>query len=131
MELRLNLQNCYGIGALQATINYPANGNTAVVYAPNGTMKTSLTKTFNVLLSGKEPCDDFYPDRASSAAISKANTYVFTKDDPDCSKQISAFLANEALKNAYDAIYSQLDAQKKALKKKSRNWPRVRTARMR
>lgn len=124
MELELNLQNCFGIGTLQTTIVYSESVNTAVVYAPNGTMKTSLTKTFSVLLSGKDPCDDFYPDRPSNAVITidgtpinKDNTYVFTKDDPDCSKQISAFLANEALKNSYDAIYTQLDVQKKALKK--------------
>lgn len=124
MKLKIDLQNCYGIGALNHEVEYPANNNTAVVYAPNGSMKTSLTKTFDALLAGKEPCDEFYPDRPSRAtitidgtAISPTNTYVFSKNDPDCTKQISAFLANEALKTAYDSIYGQLDAQKKGLKK--------------
>lgn len=124
MKLKIDLQNCYGIGALNHEVEYPANNNTAVVYAPNGSMKTSLTKTFDALLAGKEPCDEFYPDRPSRAtitidgtALSPTNTYVFSKNDPDCTKQISAFLANEALKTAYDAIYGQLDSQKKGLKK--------------
>ncbi len=124
MKLKIDLQNCYGIGALNHEVEYPANNNTAVVYAPNGSMKTSLTKTFDALLAGKEPCDEFYPDRPSRAtitidgtAISPTNTYVFSKNDPDCTKQISAFLANEALKTAYDSIYGQMDAQKKGLKK--------------
>lgn len=124
MKLKIDLQNCYGIGALNHEVEYPANNNTAVVYAPNGSMKTSLTKTFDALLAGKEPCDEFYPDRPSRAtitidgtALSPTNTYVFSKNDPDCTKQISAFLANEALKTAYDAICGQLDSQKKGLKK--------------
>lgn len=124
MKLKIDLQNCYGIGALNHEVEYPANNNTAVVYAPNGSMKTSLTKTFDALLAGKEPCDEFYPARPSRAtitidgtALSPTNTYVFSKNDPDCTKQISAFLANEALKTAYDAIYGQLDSQKKGLKK--------------
>lgn len=124
MKLKIDLQNCYGIGALNHEVEYPANNNTAVVYAPNGSMKTSLTKTFDALLAGKEPCDEFYPDRPSRAtitidgtALSPTNTYIFSKNDPDCTKQISAFLANEALKTAYDAIYGQLDSQKKGLKK--------------
>ncbi len=52
MKLKIDLQNCYGIGALNHEVEYPANNNTAVVYAPNGSMKTSLTKTFDALLAG-------------------------------------------------------------------------------
>lgn len=124
MKLKFDIKNCYGIGELNHEIDYNAT-NIAVVYASNGTMKTSLTKTISQLLAGKEPCDDFYPDRESSAsvtiddlAINRDNTYVFQNEDADGTKQISTFLANTVLKDKYDAIYNQLDAAKKSLKRK-------------
>jgi len=129
MKIKLDIKNCYGIGSLNHEMDY-GDKNIAVVYAPNGTMKTSLTKTISKLLEGKEPCDDFYTDRESRATItidgtpiSKENTYVFQDDEKvDCSKQISTFLANAELRSEYNAIYSQLDAAKKALKKKIKQY---------
>lgn len=125
MKLKLELTNCYGIGSLNEELDYEGKGNTAIVYAPNGTMKTSLTKTFRQLIAGKDPCDEMYTARVSSARITiddtpidKNNTYVFVNNDADGSKQISTFLANAQLKGEYDAIYQQLDGAKKALKKK-------------
>ena len=128
MKLKMNIQNCYGIGALDHEIDY-TNNNIAVIYAPNGTMKTSLTKTITQKLAGKEPCDDFYPARPSSctitidgAPITKDNTYVFQNEDTtDGTKQISTFLANAVLKEEYDAIYNLLDAAKRGLKRKIKN----------
>ena len=127
MKLKFDLKNCYGIGELTHEIDYSAN-SIAVVYAPNGTMKTSLAKTFTQLVAGKEPCDDFYKARVSHASITidetpinKDNTYVFQNEDADGTKQISTFLANSELKAEYDAIYQQWDDAKKTLKKKIRS----------
>lgn len=125
MKLKFDLQNCYGIGTLNHEIDY-TNNNIAVIYAPNGTMKTSLTKAITKKLTGDDPCDDFYPARPSScsitidgAPITKENTYVFQNEETaDGSKQISTFLVNAALKGEYDAIYNQLDASKRGLKRK-------------
>lgn len=124
MKLKLELQNCYGIGSLSHEVDYGDN-NIAVIYAPNGTMKTSLTKTITQLIAGKDPCDEFYQDRVSRAsitldgtAINKENTYVFQNEDADGTKQISNFLANADLKKEYDYIYKQLDGAKKVLKKR-------------
>ena len=125
MKLKIEIQNCYGIGSLNHEVDYSRN-NIAVIYAPNGTMKTSLTKTFTQLLAGKDPCDELYQARESRSAITidgtpidKNNTYVFQNEEgADCSKQISTFLANAVLKGEYDAIYNQLDGAKRALKNK-------------
>ena len=124
MRLKIDIHNCYGIGAMTEDVVFTEKENTAIVYAPNGSMKTSLTKTIKQLIGGKEPCDELYPTRVSSAsitldgtAINKDNTYVFENNDIDGSKQISTFLANAALKSEYDAIYQQLDDGKRALKK--------------
>lgn len=124
MKLKIELQNCYGIGSLSHEVDYTEN-NIAVIYAPNGTMKTSLKKTIEQLQAGKDPCDEFYKDRVSSATVTidgatvdKDNTYIFQNEDADCTKQISTFLANAELKADYEAIYQLLDGAKKALKKK-------------
>ncbi len=128
MKLKIDLQNCYGIGSLNQEVDYTKN-NIAVIYAPNGTMKTSLTKTFMQLLARKNPCDELYKSRESHSTITidgtpidRNNTYVFQNEEgADCSKQISTFLANVELKGEYDAIYNQLDGAKRALKNKIKN----------
>ena len=43
-ELRLHLENCFGIQNMNETIDY-SKKNVAVIYAANGTMKSSLAKT--------------------------------------------------------------------------------------
>ena len=42
-ELKLPLENCYGIQKLNEDIDY-SNNNISIIYAPNGTMKSSLAK---------------------------------------------------------------------------------------
>ena len=51
-DLKLHLENCYGIQKLNEDIDY-SNNNVAIVYAPNGTMKSSLAKTFEAIRDGK------------------------------------------------------------------------------
>lgn len=121
--LHIDLKNCYGIGSLKHDIDFKDDHPTAVIYAPNGTMKTSFTRTIQQLLAGKDPCDELYKDRVSSwdvtidgSTVSKKNTYVFANDDIDATKQISTFLADAALRKEYNAIYGQLEGLKKNLK---------------
>lgn len=123
MRLKIEIQNCYGIGLLNHEVDYTRN-NIAVIYAPNGTMKTSLRKTMEALLAEETPCDDLYKDRVSSATITingaeinEDNTYIFQNENADGSKQISTFLANAELKAEYEAIHQQLETAKKVLKK--------------
>lgn len=44
-ELRISLTNAFGIGKLDYTFNI-SNDNVVMIYAPNGTMKTSLARIF-------------------------------------------------------------------------------------
>ncbi len=49
MILDIELENCYGISKLKKIFNLTKSDNCCGVnslYAPNGTLKTSLTKTF-------------------------------------------------------------------------------------
>ena len=45
MELKLDLENCYGIRKLKAEFDF-AKSKAYAIYAPNGAMKSSLAKTF-------------------------------------------------------------------------------------
>lgn len=122
-ELKINLENCYGIGKLDETISF-SDSVAAVIYAPNGSMKTSLTKTMKSLIEGKTPKDEFYSARVSTADvkidrndISSENLYIFSNTDADTSKRVSKFLADSTLKAQYDAIVGELDDFKKELNK--------------
>lgn len=46
--LKLEMENCYGIQKMQQDIDFSKN-NVAVIYAPNGTMKSSFAKTFEAI----------------------------------------------------------------------------------
>lgn len=122
-KFKIDLKNCYGIGELNETISF-SKSEAIVIYAPNGSMKTSLTKTLKALIEGKAPKDEFYTTRVSTADvkidgndISSDNLYIFSNKDADTSKRVSTFLADDALKAQYDAIVTELDDSKKELNK--------------
>ncbi|MBQ9821474.1 MAG: hypothetical protein IJM58_05085 [Muribaculaceae bacterium] len=124
-NLHLDLTNCYGIGRLEHDIKYDETKRVAIVYAPNGSMKTSLTKSIIRLLDKKIPTDEIFISRPSQCSItlgneeiSNENVYIFSNENVDGSKVISTFLVNETLKKQYDEIYQLLDGAKNTLKKK-------------
>jgi len=53
-ELKVELQNCYGIQKLYKVFNFTTEHNVNVIYAKNGLMKTSFTKVFKKFQDGKE-----------------------------------------------------------------------------
>lgn len=60
-KLTLNLRNCYGIEKLNCEFDY-SQKSVNLLYARNGLMKTSLTKTFKKLQDNKkdEICDEVF-----------------------------------------------------------------------
>lgn len=122
-KLNIQLENCYGIGKLDYTFEF-TNSNTILIYASNGTMKSSLAKTLNYFsASGLEaPSDRIYPARASiyklnwdeNEEIDKTNILVVNPDSStyDASHKISSFVASKELKKEYENIYQELDLRK-------------------
>ena len=51
-KIDLDLENCFGIRKLNGELSF-GNGHTVLIYARNGLMKTSLTKTFKCIQDGK------------------------------------------------------------------------------
>lgn len=122
MNLHINLENCYGIKRLNHTFNF-SNGNTQLIYAPNGSMKTSFAKTMK-FLSGQsrdEPKDLLNPEVSSTKDITfndnhpvpGENIFVVNGDEEiDSSKSFTSFLASLELKQRYDSVYQLLKINK-------------------
>ena len=118
MNLHINLENCYGIKKLNHTFDF-SRGSVQLVYAPNGSMKTSFAKTMK-FLSGQskdEPKDLLNPDVLSTKDITfndnhpvtRENIFVVNGDEEiDSSKSFTSFLASLELKQRYDSIYQLL-----------------------
>lgn len=123
-KININLENCYGIKKLQEKLDFSAR-KLIVIYAPNGSMKTSFSKTFHDL-SIDQPSEDRIHGKKkktireikdeSGLAIDKDKVFVIESYNPNYkSKKISTLLANKTLKEKYDLIYSAIDEKKEAL----------------
>lgn len=127
MVLHIEMTNCFGIKQLMQDFNYSGKF-THLIYAPNGTMKTSFAKTMRFISkqSKTRPCDLLYPGDAAHGgtySITMDGTPIDPKrlfvangdEDIDSSKAFANFLASSDLKSRYDEIYSHLTEKKNAL----------------
>ncbi|MGN8459459.1 hypothetical protein ACR9LQ_03980 [Helicobacter pylori] len=126
MELKINIENCYGIGKIKDTFLNFSQANSCLLYAQNGVFKTSFAKSLTDLINNEMPKDNFYPNRESEIKIefngkkiSKENVVVFHSYDEKFSSEdsVTTFMAESDLKQRYDNIFSELEKEKKALLK--------------
>lgn len=123
--LEIQLQNCFGIGKLDHKFDYGLlNTNTFLIYAPNGTMKTSFAKTLDLISKDDAtsmPSDRVYGARATTHNITADGISIATEsilvvnaedNNYDTSTKISSFIASKDLKKKYDEIYSELEDKK-------------------
>jgi ABC-type cobalamin/Fe3+-siderophores transport system ATPase subunit len=122
-KLKVELENCFGIGKLNHEFDFGLS-NTFLIYAPNGTMKTSFAKTFDLISkndSKNQPSDRIHKSRVTkvevnvdNSEINPNNILVVNAEDNsfDASSKISSFLASKDLKEKYDKIYLELNATK-------------------
>lgn len=133
-EININLRNCFGIGKLEHNFKFnELNTNTFIIYAPNGTMKSSFARTLDLLSKGDSksmPHDRVYDSRppkhdiySDGVLISKDSILVVNAEDNlyDSSNKISSFIASQDLKKRYDSIYLELENKKKEYLKSLKN----------
>lgn len=137
-KLKINLERCFGISKFQHEFDLTKGNNTILIYAPNGTMKTSFAKTMSGIATDPPKkgfiCDLLHPDALSiheilvdDAPIESKTIFVIDAEKPDydSTSYFSTFLASSELKSEYDSIYSELDKEKdtflKRLKDKMRS----------
>lgn len=123
--LEVQLQNCFGIGKLDHKFDYGLlNTNSFLIYAPNGTMKTSFAKTLDLIAkndANSMPSDRVYGNRATAhnitadgSILAAESILVVNAEDNnyDTSNKISSFIASKELKKKYDKIYTELEGKK-------------------
>lgn len=123
-KLNIELENCFGIGKLKQEFNF-TNTNAYLIYASNGTMKSSFAKTFELIAGKKEKeiCDRVYKDRKTLCNIKEDEKdiqpetifVVNAENNCDSTAKISSFIASKELKTQYDSIYFDLNKEKKEL----------------
>ena len=126
-KIKLNLANCYGIGKLDAELEFKHKGY--AIYAPNGVMKTSFAKTMIALSEGNSPEDQAFPERNTICEIAWNNVdikkeeifVVKSYDDKYSPDGVSTLLANEGLKAQYETIHKDIAEAKKILDRKLRS----------
>lgn len=128
-KLELNLENCYGINKLNETIEFKKidnqtglkkDINACLIYASNGTMKTSFANTFLDIENERETKDRIEPNnntirniKIDGKDISKDDvlviqTYIEGYDSTNKSK----LLASKKLKQEYDSIWNDISKNK-------------------
>lgn len=117
-HIKIHLENCFGIKKFLKDLDFTQH-RSILIYAPNGTMKTSFSDTMRWLSQGKanQINDRIHPDRAvvcevkdeNNTVIAPGNIYVANaEEDVKSEERFSSFLADAALKARYDAIYAEL-----------------------
>ncbi len=123
-KIKINFENCYGIKNLEEFIFDFSQKNTYIVYAPNGTMKTSFAKTFKDMSNGNETQDLIFKERVNKRIIKNENNDDLLSEDIFViepynkefkTKKLSTLLVNKTLKDKYDEIHSSINEKKELL----------------
>jgi len=121
-SIYFELKNCYGISDFNYTFGFDENKKAHLIYAPNGTMKSSFARTIQDICEGKETKDYYYPDRKTKRIVrhddengrdlGKDELLVVKSYQEDYSSdKVSLLLANKALKEEYERIHRELELE--------------------
>lgn len=120
-KITVDLQNCYGIRALQQEFNF-SDSNVIALYAPNGVMKSSLAQTFKDHANDTPSQDRIFPNRVTSRSIvdssgntlSKASILAVSpyEEQFGVTEKTSVLLVDSKLRKEYEDIHADIDASK-------------------
>lgn len=125
-NLKVHLQNCYGISLLDKTFDLSSAGGKVKaysIYAPNGLMKTSFSRTFDALSKGEQPKEERFNRQPTcivevdNVGIQKEQIYVL-KSEIEISSESEAvtnILINQESKARYDSLVSDINKLKSKL----------------
>lgn len=120
-ELKVKLENCYGIQKLDMQIDY-SNKNVAIIYAPNGTMKSSLAKTFEAIRDNKLAEEKVYGLKSlynvtdeKDIDISNDSVIVINPFDENAYDNQGLLMANDDLRKKYLLIHKSIEDSKQYL----------------
>lgn len=118
-KLSLKLEHCYGIKKLDEELEF--SRRTFAIYASNGSMKTSLAKTFTDLMNDNETKDLVYPERTTVREIKDENgsslkpeelLVVEPYNESYSSDKESTLVVEKVLREEYEKIYNDIEKEK-------------------
>ena len=121
--IKINLENCYGIGHLSFDFIFDNESKCYSIYAPNGFMKSSFAKT---LMNMDDAKDIVHPERPpkcdvtddAGTKISQDNIFVIEPyKEKFTSDKASLLLVNPIIKKAYDEALLKIEKKKDSLLK--------------
>jgi energy-coupling factor transporter ATP-binding protein EcfA2 len=125
-QVAIALENCYGIKKLSYQLDFSVESVYAI-YAPNGSMKSSLAKTFKDIAEGSASRDRIFPARVSVRKITDENgadlppqsVLVLPPYDEVFShnERTSLLLVNDKLRKEYENLHLDIERSKEALLK--------------
>lgn len=123
-KLKLDLEHCYGIKKLQAEFDFAAHGDVFTIYAPNGSMKTSLANTFRDVSKGADTSDRIWKKNKTQRIIHDENGSELAPEsifviepynEGYRSDRISTLLVNDELRQRYEAVHKEIDEKAEVL----------------
>ena len=124
-KLNIKLEYCYGIKKLEKEFVF--SNRTFAIYAPNGSMKTSLANTFTDLMKNSETKDLVYPERITVREIKDENgqdlkpeeiLVVKPYDESFSSDKEATLVVEKELRGQYEKIYNDVEKEKESFIKK-------------
>ena len=125
-KLTIDLENCYGIKKLLASLDF-SNEPVYAIYAPNGMMKSSLAKTFQDIADGADSTDRIFPARVTKRNILDETGKPIAKESalvvsPNVSpfgrtEKTSTLLVDPKLRQEWEQLHISIDQAQTALLK--------------
>ena len=126
-------ENCYGLRQFHLPNIDFRRCNGALIYAPNGVMKSSLSKVFDDISKGNVTTDRIFPEVVSSYSVTHyTSTYTFSSANPQnvlnptdriyvvntfsdsfefTKETVSTLLADETTRNEYNALIANFSGE--------------------
>ena len=129
-KLQLKLENCYGIKKLEHDFDF-SERRVYAIYAPNGSMKSSLAQTFHDIAESKPSKDRVFPDRVcirsardeDDQPLEPTSIVVLRPYDEEFaqSEKTSTLLVDGKLRKEYESLHAKIEAAKDRLIKALRD----------
>ena len=120
-KVSISLQNCYGIKKLNHSLDF-SEKKAYAIYAPNGSMKSSLAETFKDIADERDSRDRIFPSRKTIRKIKDENgtdlppesVLVLPPYDEFFShtEETSTLLVNNTLRKEYEELHADINSCK-------------------
>jgi Mor family transcriptional regulator len=120
-RIAVELENCYGIRKLHHPFDF-SQRRAYAIYAPNGSMKTSLAQTFKDIAEKKKTEDRIFPTRKTKRNITDENGVELKAENVlvlapydeffGHTAKTSTLLVNNVLRKEYEQLHTDIDNAK-------------------